>query len=380
MGTSSGEVYDWIIERRLHGLLLRGGGLATPADVVSHLTAVQAQEHAYARWSVAQRLAGAPNASAVDAAFAAGDFVRTHVLRPTWHYVAAADLGWLIALSGPRVDAASARQHHVLGLDDRTFGRSNELIGESVASGARTRRELLEVLDSGGVSTSGLRGTYMLMHAELTGVVCSGPMRAKQHTYAAFDQRVAPEAGPRGDEALGELAWRYFSTRGPATLHDFSWWSGLKVASARLGLELAQSRLAACAIDGRTFWFGEAEVPRPKQPRPNEPRPNEPRPKQLRPMQPRAERSRVDLVQTYDEMIISYSQSRGVLNATYTTFPSMSRVDGFSHVLLLDGRVLGHWRAPGGSSTVQTRLSKVLDGEEQVALAAAIEGYRQFVR
>ncbi len=357
MGTSSGEVYDWVIERRLHGLLLRGGGLSTPAEAVSHLTAVQAQEHAYARWSVAQRLAGPPNASAVDAAFAAGDFVRTHVLRPTWHYVAAADLGWLVALSGPRVDAASARQHHVLGLDDRTFGRSNELIGQSVASGARTRRELLEVLEGGGISTSGLRSTYLLMHAELTGVVCSGPMRAKQHTYAAFDQRVAPEAGPRGDEALGELAWRYFSTRGPATLHDFSWWSGLKVAGARLGLELAQSRLAACAVDGRTFWFaeGEGKVPRAKHPR-------------------------ADLVQAYDEVIISYSQSRDVLNATYTTFPPMSRVGGFYHVLLLDGRVLGHWRAPAGSSTVQTRMSKVLDAKEQVAVEAAIEGYRQFVR
>jgi Winged helix DNA-binding domain len=355
MGASAGDVNDWVIDRRLHGLLLRGGGLSTPVDVVRHLTAVQAQEHAYARWSVAQRLAGPPTAATVDAAFAEGEFVRTHVLRPTWHYVAAADLGWLMALSGPRVDAAGARQHHVLGLDGRTLGRSNELIGQSVGSGARTRRELLEVLDHRGLSAAGLRGTYMLMHAELTGVVCSGPMRGKQHTYASFDQRVGPAAGPRGDEALGELAWRYFSTRGPATLHDFSWWSGLRVATARLGLELAQSRLEARAVDGRTFWFAEGKVTRSKRPR-------------------------VDLVQAYDEMIISYSRSRDVLNATYTTFPPMSRVHGFYHVLLLDGRALGHWRAPAGSSTVQTRISKVLDGGEQAALAAAIEGYMQFVR
>ena len=122
MAGSGGNFQDRVIESRLRGLLLRGLGMATPAEVVGHLTAVQAQDHPYARWSVAQRLAGPPMAKVVDAAFDEGLFVRTHVLRPTWHYVTATDLGWLMRVSGRRVDAGCARQYALLGLDDRTSG------------------------------------------------------------------------------------------------------------------------------------------------------------------------------------------------------------------------------------------------------------------
>ena len=134
-----------------------------------------------------------------------------------------------------RVDAGCARYFEQLGLDGRTLGRSNELIARSVADGPRTRREIAAYLQQHGISTEGLRATYVLLHAELTSVVCSGAKRGKQHTYAAFDQRAGAEQGPQGKEALGELAWRYFSTRGPATVRDFSWWAGLNGADRVLG-------------------------------------------------------------------------------------------------------------------------------------------------
>jgi Winged helix DNA-binding domain len=344
---------DWIIERRLHGLLLRGEGMASPGQVVGHLTALQAQEHPHARWSVAQRMAGTPDGSAVDAAFADGRYIRTHVLRPTWHYVTATDLRWLMAISGPRVDAACTRQFEAVGLDARTLARANELIGESVGSGPRTRRELAAVVEKEGISTAGLRSTFVLLHAELSGVVCSGPMRGKQHTYASFDQRAGLEAGPQGDEALGQLAWRYFSTRGPATVRDFSWWSGLSARDSRLGLELAQSRLLTREVDGRAFWFAEADVPRTRKPR-------------------------VDLVQCYDEVIISYSQSRDVMQTTHTQFPFLSRTGGFFNVVLLDGKLLGHWRTVPRRPLVEVRTDKGLDVQEQSALDRAVERYRRF--
>jgi Winged helix DNA-binding domain len=346
---------DRVIGSRLRGLLLRGTGMGTPAEVVGHLTAMQAQDHPYARWSVAQRMAGpaGADARAVDAAFDEGLFLRTHVLRPTWHYVEAKDLGWLMRVSGPRVDAGCARYFEQLGLDGRTLGRSNELIAQSVAAGARTRREIAAYLEQYGISTEGLRATYVLLHAELTSVVCSGPKRGKQHTYAAFDQRAGTERGPQGEEALGELAWRYFSTRGPATVRDFSWWAGLNSADARAGLESVRSRLVACEVDHRTYWFAEENVARVAKPR-------------------------VDLVQCFDEMIISYGQTRDLMLTNYTKFPFLSRVNGFYHVILLDGRLLGHWRAPTGPSTLETRTDKVLERREQAALEIAIERYRQF--
>ncbi len=351
--TTSAADNDWAVERRLHGLLLRGRGLQSPAEVVGHLTAIQAQEHPHARWSIAQRMAGTPDASAVDTAFTEGRFVRTHVLRPTWHYVTATDLRWLMAMSGPRVDAACTRQYEGVGLDARTLACSNELIGESVASCPRTRRELATVIEGHGISTAGLRSTFFLLHAELSSVVCSGPMRGKQHTYAAFDQRAGLEPSPRGEEALCQLAWRYFSTRGPATVRDFSWWSGLSARDARLGLELARSRLDTREVNGRAYWFAEEDIARTTTPR-------------------------VDLVQCYDEMIISYSQSRDIMQTAHTKFPFLSRTGGFFNVMLLDGKLLGHWRIGPGRPSVEVRTDKVLDVQEQAALAKAIERYRHF--
>jgi hypothetical protein len=356
MAGGSGDHRDWIARRRLRGLLLRGAGPATPEDVVGHLTAMQAQEHAYARWSVAQRTAGSPSGSAVDAALEAGRILRTHVLRPTWHYVAANDLRWLIGLSGPRVDAANARRHQELGLDAPTLNRSNDVIAQAVADGARTRRELGAILERHGISVAGQRIAYLLMHAELTAVICSGGMRGTQHTYAAFDQRVPAGRGFEGDEALAELAWRYFSTRGPATLTDFSWWAGLRAPEARRGLQMVQSRLASHEADGRTYWLADRGTHRGG--------------------------SRIDLVQCYDEVIISYNQSRDVLHTPSASFPVPRHLDGFQHVLLLDGRLLGHWRARTDRDGVriETRTSGELDGQTQIALGHAIGRYQRFTQ
>jgi hypothetical protein len=356
MRSGSGDHRDWIAQRRLRGLLLRGTGPTTPEEVVGQLTAMQAQEHAYARWSVAQRTAGSPSASAVDAAFDEGRILRTHVLRPTWHYVAASNLRRLMALSGPRVDAANARRYHELGLDAPTLNRSNDLIAQAVAGGALTRRELAAILERHDIATAGERITYMLMHAELTAVICSGPMRGTQHTYAAFDQRVPAGPDLEADEALAELAWRYFSTRGPATLNDFSWWAGLRAPEARRGLQMVQSRLASQQIDGRTYWLSDQGTHRSS--------------------------PRIDLVQCYDEVIISYNQSRDVLHTPSASFPVPRHLDGFQHVLLLDGRLLGHWRTnmdPDGVR-IQTRTSAALNRKAQLALGHAIGRYQRFAQ
>jgi hypothetical protein len=239
-------------------------------------------------------------------------------------------------------------------LDTKSLNRSNEVISRAVAAGARTRRELAAILQEHRISAEGQRITYMLMHAELTAVICSGPIRGTQHTYAAFDQRVPADKGFEGDEALAELAWRYFSTRGPATLNDFSWWSGLNVPEARRGLAMIQSRLESHEADSRTYWFSDRH--------------------------PRRSRQRIDLVQCYDELIISYRQSRDVLRTTSATFAVPGHLDGFQHVLLHDGRLLGHWRArtdPEGLQ-IETRTSSPLDDEEMRALASAIDRYRRF--
>jgi hypothetical protein len=348
------ETAQWITRRRMRALGLWDSHLATPDDVVEQLTAMQAQEHRYALWSVAQRAVLCPGWAGLEAAFDEGRILRTHVLRPTWHFVAPENLRWLLDLTGPRVQAGNARRYRELGLDQRALARAADVVAETVTSGPHTRRELADRLEERGISAAGQRIAYIVMHAELTAVVCSGPMRGKQHTYAAFDERVASGNGPRGDDALAELARRYFTTRGPATVNDFVWWSGLTTAQARQSLDMTNADLSSRVIDGRTYWFSE-HTSRRKDPR-------------------------IDLVQCYDEVIISYRQSRDVLASTSVRFPAPRNLDGFTHVVLLDGRLLGHWRAVDDRKglRVETRIDEELGDAQRVALAEAVERYRRF--
>jgi hypothetical protein len=343
-----------VARTRMVGLGLWGRPAADPGAVVRHLVAMQAQEHAYARWSVGQRCNA--RASEVDQAFDAGELLRTHVLRPTWHFVAPDDLRALLALTGARIDATAARRYAELGLDARTRRRADDVIADAVSSGPQTRQELAMVLQRRRIAPDGQRLPHLLMSAELHAVVCSGPMRGKQHTYAAFGDRVPPAPPVDEDDALADLARRWFTTRGPATLRDFSWWSGLRAADARRALTSVQSELESYEHDGRTSWFREWR---------------------RAPTGPR-----VDLVQCYDETIISYTESRDVLATDTVAFPVPGGRDGFAHVLLAGGRLLGHWRARRASTGVvaETLLAREVDAAEQAALDAALDRYEEFAR
>jgi hypothetical protein len=183
-------------------------------------------------------------------------------------------------------------------------------------------------------------------------------MRGKVHTYAAFDGRVPPGIAHEGAGALAELATRWFTTRGPATLRDFAWWSGLPMADARAGLAaaVAESGLASFERHDRTYWFGDVGK--------------------------RVKGPRVDLVQCYDETIISYTQSRDLLQTASVAFPLPRSIDGYVHVVLCDGQLLGHWRVAQsrGGDAVETRIARTLDDREEAALEAEVARYEEFER
>jgi hypothetical protein len=326
-----------------------------PGAVVAGLLAMQAQEHAYARWSVGQRCGA--SASVVDAAFDAGELLRTHVLRPTWHYATPADLRWLLELTGPRLEAANARRDAELVLDPRTLSRAADVIADVVSDGPATRRELAHALQRRRISPADQRMPHILFHTELRMLVCSGPMRGREHTYVPFDDRVPPGPGYTEDEALAELARRWFTTRGPASVRDFAWWAGLPAGQARRALAAVQAELSSFERDGIQYWFAERH---------------------------RGVRGpRVDLVQCYDETIISYTETRSVLATEEVSFKVPGSCDGFTHVLLCDGRLLGHWRvrrSRGGGIDVETRLARAIDDREQAALHAATARYVAFWR
>ena len=201
-------------------------------------------------------------------ALAAGSIVRTHVLRPTWHFVARDDLRWLLALSGPRVQQGSAGRYRELGLDARTRARGEKVIVSALEGGNRlTRKELAAVLDDSASTPRGQRMPYLLMSLRTGGLIGSGGLAGKQQTYALLDERVPAGGRFDRDDALVELVRRYLTSHGPATVKDMSWWSGLTMTDLRTALELIGDEVQSETVDGMVLWSTASDDSSPPAPR-----------------------------------------------------------------------------------------------------------------
>jgi hypothetical protein len=251
-----------IARQRLVNQGLVRPALKTAGEVVARLGAVQAQDYAASKWGIAQRTSGLTDAQ-IEREIDDGTIVRTHVLRPTWHFVAAADIGWMLALTAPRVHTANAHWYRWLEVDDAVARRSRSVIAKSLRDGAHlTRAELGAALTKAKIQiATPMRLACIVMRAELDGLICSGARRGKQFTYALLEERVTRPAALERDAALFELARRYFTTRGPATVDDFAWWSGLAKADAKRGVEAAAAHLEHESMEGRSYWFPATKRP-----------------------------------------------------------------------------------------------------------------------
>lgn len=244
-----------VLRRRLAVQGLSAPAFGTPADVVGALGAVQAQELADARWSLGQRVAGCTDGD-VRAALDAGEILRTHVLRPTWHFVLPADIRWLQEATSHRVRALNASYERRFELDERVLGRSQEVLVGCLTGGRhRTRTELADVLGRAGIEASGMRLAYLVMRAELDAVLCSGPRRGSTETYALVDERAAGAVVLPHDEAVARLARTFFTGHGPASVRDLARWSSLTLAEARAGLRAVSADLASEVVDGVEQWW-----------------------------------------------------------------------------------------------------------------------------
>lgn len=249
------RIVTGITGRRLHAQRLTGEPFTSPVDAVRWLGAVQSQDYAAAKWALALRSNGVTEA-ALDRLFDASAILRTHVMRPTWHFVLPDDIRWLLDLTGRKVRLGLVARYRELELDDNVVARASAAFAAALAGGRHlTRPGLGDVLRAAGISPEGQRLPHLLMRAELDGLIVSGPRRGKQFTYALLEERV-PKAPLRDrTEAVAELARRYFRSHGPAQVQDFAWWSGLSMADTRKGIALAGKALEHQVIDGKDYWF-----------------------------------------------------------------------------------------------------------------------------
>ena len=279
-------------------------------EAVGSLLAVQAENPSQAAWAVASRTQN-PDQAELAALLDDGTVLRTHVLRPTWHFVRAEDAGWLLDLTGPRLRRVTGQQlHNTHGLDERAIGHAVAAVTEALASrGQLTRAQLADELRDRGIAGSGQMLMILLAHAELDGLICSGRIVDGEHTYALMGERVPTPRRLARAEALAELALRYFTGHGPATERDLAYWASLTLTDVRVGLQQVRDRLDSFQQDGRTFWHAPGDAPG-------------------GPQQPAAH-----LLQILDETYRGYQDSRWVLDAaghvprTRETAAGMALVD-----------------------------------------------------
>ena len=262
---STGPARLWrdVLQRRLATQRLSGDGLTLAADVVRLLACVQSQEYAHGLWSLGMRTLGL-GASAVQAEFDRGDILRTHILRPTWHFVAARDIRWILKVTSPRVQMLNQTIYRQEELDPATLERGVALIVEELEGGRfLTRSELGNALAARGLVSKRLRLAYIVMNAELEGIICSGPMRGAQQTYALLDERAPQSLAARGD--IVELAHRFFLGHGPASIRDLGRWSSLTIGQSRDAVAAVKEHLDRITVEGVELWF-DPDAPQPRPP------------------------------------------------------------------------------------------------------------------
>lgn len=246
-----------IAQARMYNQQITGNECETTTELVDWMGAMQAQDAAMMRWALGIRLPKTTEKSIIKA-LDAGEIIRTHLMRPTWHIVSASEIYWMLELTGPSILSSLKGRHKQLELDAKIIYKSNETIVKELEGGKHLiREELNAVLEKVGIDTSNNRASHLLMLAELEGLICSGIMRGNKQTYALLAERVPKKFLLPKEEALAKLAEKYFTSHAPATLQDFIWWSGLKIKDARQALELIKSTLISTEVNEQTYWFND---------------------------------------------------------------------------------------------------------------------------
>ncbi len=343
-----------LLLQRFHSQHLSGAPLADPVAVVRHLGAVQSQDYPGAKWSVGQRTRNG-NDAALDRALNDGTILRTHILRPTWHFVTPDDIGWMLALTGPHVLRANRGMERKLGLDGKLLSRCEGLIGKALEGGAhKSRDELGAVLGRHGIEATGHRLAYIVMSLELTGFICSGALVGKKQTHALMCERAPKTKRLARDEAVAELLRRFFVGHSPATLKHFCWWSQLTQKEAKPALAEVRKGFEVEVID-EVEWFG--------------------RPRKGRV----ATTGRAWFIPEYDEALVG-SPDMGVARLGSDRRIGKATT-AYDRPVFVDGKVVGTWKRiyEGKGATLEVASLGKLAPAARKAIEAEAERYGRFL-
>lgn len=343
-----------IITTRLYNQQISEPAFTTPEEVVYWMGAMQAQEYAMAKWAIALR-ANNLGEAAIEKAFNEGKILRTHLMRPTWHFVAPADIRWLLALTAPRVHAFNAYQYRKNGLNSAVFKKCNDIIIQQLEGGKfLTRTALNAAFVEAGIVTDGVGLSCLMMQAELDGIICSGPRQGKQFTYALIDERVPPFKPLTQEQALTELVKRYFTSRGPATVQDFVWWSGLTVREAAIGIANLPPHFIKTKIDGQEYIYAPVTG------------------KELTHLK------HSFLMPDYDEYGIAYKNRDAILPPKDAN--TAQGVFAYNRMIIVNGAIVGSWQRTLKNKSINIEVVPVysFNKEENEIIDQAIDRFKAF--
>lgn len=346
-----------IAQHRLVSQKLHKKDEHSPKEIVNHLGAIQAQDYAMAKWAIGARCTATEKE--IEGALNDGKIIRTHILRPTWHFVAAEDIHWMLELSAPQVKRIVNSYAKKQGLDEKKLQKINAKIQKLLGGNKHmTREEIMQELDMTKNSNQEfLNGSIIMMNAELDGLVCNGTRKGKQITYTLLEDKVVkPNVKLAKEEALVKLAKRYFESHGPATILDFSWWSGFPITTCKLTLQTIGSELNSTEIEGQTYWFGNQFLSR------------------------NDFRESVHFLPAFDEILISYKTREASILVEHQA-KAFTNNGIFKPIILQNGKVIGTWKRTIKKDQVKVEMSffETIDKKEKAAIFEATTTFGNYL-
>jgi hypothetical protein len=323
----------------------------SPQEIVQHLGAMQAQDYAMAKWAIGSRCDASEKE--IEEAINSAQIIRTHILRPTWHFVSADDIYWMLDLSAPQVKRFTASAAKKYGYDAKKLEQINSAIEKMLCGNNHmTRDEIMQELNIQKTSKEDFLSAAIMMNAELDGLVCNGKMKGKQITYALLEERVAkPKTKLTKEKALEKLAKRYFESHGPATLSDFSWWSGFAPTTCKIAVNAIELRLDSVEIENQKYWFAKQSFEN-------------------------NFRESVHFLPAFDEILISYKNREASILLEHQS-KAFTNNGIFKPTILENGKVIGIWKR-----TIKKDLAKIetqfFDVTEKDKKTAVFEGIKSF--
>jgi hypothetical protein len=346
------DVKNQIRSWRLRNQLLVDKPFKSVYEVVKWMGALQAQDYYGSLWAIGLRMKGV-NENMIEKEIDDKQIVRSWPMRGTLHFTAPEDLRWMLNLLAPRVIKKATSVYTQADLNSKVFSKaSNILVKEFEKSPTMTRDEIYRVLEKYRISTSQSRGLHILGWMAQNGIICQASRKGKQPTFALLDYWIPGVKPIDVEESLAKLALQYFKSHGPATIHDFCWWTGLTQTEARKAIGLVEPNLLRLKVDATFIYSADA--------------------------QGGSKSSSIILIPSYDEFSVGYKDRSALLDDA-----NIARTGHgiFSSCILLNGKIAGTWKRTKEKNGVkiQTDLFYKLSEKETQNLEKAVDRYKNFL-